>query len=117
PGGERSIATVASHSQALAITGQRASSSVQPSQRIASFSRNFAANLLPDFSGGIEQLFTVRQVAELVGVCSATVYKWSADGVLPHVRIVNVIRIRSEDLSRLLSVRELTRPAPPRPSP
>jgi excisionase family DNA binding protein len=59
--------------------------------------------LLPDLSGGIEQLFTVRQVAKLVGVCSVTVYKWAAAGVMPHVRIVNVIRIRREDLSRLLS--------------
>jgi excisionase family DNA binding protein len=83
---------VTSHSQALAIAGEEGSASVQPSQRFASFSRNFAANLLPDFSGGIEQLFTVRQVAQLVGICSATVHKWAADGVLPHVRIVNVIR-------------------------
>jgi excisionase family DNA binding protein len=59
--------------------------------------------LLPDFSGGVEQLLTVRQVAKLFGVCAATVYKWAAAGVLPHVRIVNVIRIRSEDLSALLA--------------
>ena len=116
PSGETTIATVAIPAQALAITGQRDSSSVQPSQRIAGFSRNFAANLLPDFSSDIEQLLTVRQVAELIGVCAATVYKWAADGVLPHVRIVNVIRIRREDLNRLLSVRALTLPAPPRPS-
>jgi len=72
--------------------------------------------LLPDFSGGIEQLFTVRQVAEVVGVSSATVYKWAAEGVLPHVRIVNVIHIRGDDLSRPLSAGALTLPAPPRPS-
>jgi excisionase family DNA binding protein len=72
--------------------------------------------LLPDFSGRIEQLFTVRQVAELVRVCSATVYKWAADGVLPHVRIVNVIRIRGEDVNRLLSAPALMPPAPPKQS-
>jgi excisionase family DNA binding protein len=59
---------------------------------------------------------TVRQVAQLLGVCRATVYKWAADGVLRHVRIVNVIRIRREDLNRLLSAGALTLPAPPRPS-
>src|SRR3954470_15404538 len=116
PSGETTIPTGAIPSQALAITGQRTSSSVQPSQRIAGFSRNFAANLLPDFSGGVEQLITVRQVAKLVGVCSATVYKWAALGVLPHVRIVNVIRVRREDLNRLLSGQVVTLPAPPRPS-
>jgi excisionase family DNA binding protein len=55
--------------------------------------------------------------AELVGVCSATVYKWAAEGVLPHVRIVNVIRIRQEDLSRLLSAHALMPPSPPTRSP
>src|SRR4051812_27592941 len=88
----------------------------RPGRHARRTSRIFAANLLPDFSGGIEQLLTVRQVAELVGVCSATVYKWAAVGVLPHVRIVNVIRIRGEDLNRLLSARAPTPPVPPRPS-
>ena len=45
----------------------------------------------------------VRKVAHLLGVCTATVYKWAAAGVLPHVRIVNVIRIRSHDLARILA--------------
>ena len=73
--------------------------------------------MLPDFRGGIEQLFTVRQVAELVGVCAATVYRWAAEGVLPHVRIVNVIRIRRGDLNRLLAARAQMRAMPPRWSP
>jgi len=50
----------------------------------------------------IEQLLTVRQVATLVGVCRATVYKWAAQGLLPHIRIINVIRIRPQDLSGLI---------------
>ena len=56
--------------------------------------RDFATNLLPP----IEQLLTVRQVAKLLGVCPATVYKWAANGMLPHVRIVNVVRVLAEDL-------------------
>jgi len=50
----------------------------------------------------IEQLLTVRQVANLLGVCCATVYKWAAVGVLPHLRIVNVIRVRVEDVALLV---------------
>jgi excisionase family DNA binding protein len=53
----------------------------------------------------IERLLTVRQVAQLLGVCTATVYKWAAAGVLPHIRIVNVIRVRPEDLIRFLNDR------------
>ena len=74
---------------------------VQGSQGSTSFHRDFATNLLPP----IEQLLTVRQVALFLGVCTATVYKWAAAGVLPHVRIVNVIRIRPEDLTRSFAER------------
>jgi hypothetical protein len=31
--------------------------------------------------------------------------EWAAAGVLPHVRIVNVIRIRPEDLTRFVAER------------
>ncbi|TMA71351.1 MAG: helix-turn-helix domain-containing protein [Deltaproteobacteria bacterium] len=74
---------------------------VQGSQRFVTIHRDFATNLLP----AIEQLLTVRQVAQFLGVCTATVYKWAAEGVLPHVPIVNVIRIRPEDLTRFVNER------------
>jgi excisionase family DNA binding protein len=73
--------------------------SVQGSQGSTTFRKTFATNLLPP----IEQLLSVRQVANLLGVCTATVYKWAAQGVLPHVRIINVIRIRPQDLSALIA--------------
>ena len=60
---------------------------------------DFATTLLPP----IEQLLTVGQVAQLLGFCTATVYKWAAQGVLRHVRIVNTIRIRPQDLSALIA--------------
>jgi len=46
----------------------------------------------------IEQLLTVRQVTQRLGVCRATVYKWAATRLLPHVRIVNLVRVRPSDL-------------------
>ena len=58
------------------------------------FAEIFATNLLPP----IERLLTVGQVAQLLGVCRATVYKWAATGLLPHVRIINVVRVRPQDL-------------------
>ncbi len=63
----------------------------------------------------MERLLTVRQVAEQLGICAATVYKWAASGALPHIRIVNVIRVRRQDLTPLLAVRPLL-PALPRRS-
>jgi excisionase family DNA binding protein len=44
----------------------------------------------------------VRDVAEQIGVCSATVYRLVESGDLPHIRIVNSIRIRPDDLRALL---------------
>jgi len=67
--------------------------------RIRRASQRFATDLLPP----IEQLLTVRQIAQFLGVCTATVYKWAATGVLPHVRIVNVIRVPRGDLIRFLT--------------
>ena len=40
----------------------------------------------------------MREVAEQLGVCNATVYRLVERGELPHVRIVNSIRIRPDDL-------------------
>ncbi len=48
------------------------------------------------------RLLTVGEVAHLLGVCRATAYRLVEIGKLPHLRIVNSIRIRSEDL-RLLT--------------
>jgi excisionase family DNA binding protein len=41
-----------------------------------------------------ERLLTVREVAERLGVCTATVYGLCERGELPHVRVSNAIRIR-----------------------
>ena len=49
--------------------------------------------------GGRTRLLTVAEVAEQLGVCSATVYRLCESGELPHVRIVNSIRIRPADLA------------------
>jgi excisionase family DNA binding protein len=43
-------------------------------------------------------MLTVRQVAEILGVCRATVYRLCAEGWLPHVRVLNSIRVRAGDL-------------------
>jgi excisionase family DNA binding protein len=43
-------------------------------------------------------LLSVRQVASQLGVCTATVYALCARGALPHVRVLNAIRVAPGDL-------------------
>jgi excisionase family DNA binding protein len=52
--------------------------------------------------GGRDRLLRVREVAEHLGVCNATVYRLVESGQLPHVRIVDPIRIRPNDLDKFV---------------
>jgi excisionase family DNA binding protein len=55
--------------------------------------------------GGRDRLLRVAEVAEHLGVCNATVYRLCDSGELPHVWIVNSIRIRPADLQAFLDRR------------
>jgi excisionase family DNA binding protein len=61
--------------------------------------RNFAAPLLQEFG----QVLSVRQVATVLRLSRASIYKLCASGELAHVRILNAIRIPSWELAGLLS--------------
>jgi excisionase family DNA binding protein len=50
--------------------------------------------LLPDFTASL----TVKEVAERLQVCTATIYRLCAAGQLAHFRVGASIRIREEDL-------------------
>jgi excisionase family DNA binding protein len=52
-------------------------------------------------------LLSVRQVAGKLGVCTATVYALCAGGKLPHVRLLNAIRVGQGDLEEFV---EASRP-------
>ncbi len=49
-------------------------------------------------------LLTVREVAAVLHLCRDTVYRLCANGQLPHVRILNAIRIAPADLDGFLKV-------------
>jgi len=88
---------------------------------LAPFSQNFAASLLlrrtprasePAPVVNLVRLLTVKEVAKLLQVCNATVYKLCEKGELAHVRILNSIRIAPADLSDLIHRRKSTAPIP-----
>ncbi len=53
--------------------------------------------------GPEDELLTVKEVAAELKVCTATVYKLVDRGDLPHVRVLNSIRVRREALSAWLT--------------
>ena len=79
------------------------------SQTLAPETKNFAALVLHE--SGLRAvcegnaLLTVREVAAILRVCRDTVYRLCATGQLPHVRILNAIRIEPADLDDFLSIR------------
>jgi excisionase family DNA binding protein len=48
-------------------------------------------------------LLTVKEVARQLGLSTATVYGLCADGRLPHIRILNAIRVAPADLAAFVS--------------
>jgi excisionase family DNA binding protein len=62
--------------------------------------------------GGRDRLLRVAEVAEHLGVCNATVYRLCESGELPHVWIVNSIRIRPDDLKAFLDAQRLDLASP-----
>lgn len=56
--------------------------------------RTFSDQKQARHGGAPERLFlSVREVAALLGVCEATVYRLATDGELAHIRIRNAVRI------------------------
>ena len=49
--------------------------------------------------GGRDRLLRVTEVAEQLGVSTSTVYKLCKGDELPHVRVIDSIRIRPSDLA------------------
>jgi excisionase family DNA binding protein len=54
---------------------------------------------------GSDRLLTVVEVARHLRVCTETVYRLCRKGDLPHVRIVDTVRVRPADLAAFISAR------------
>lgn len=57
----------------------------------------------------VTTLLSVSEVARQLGVCSATVYALCAKGALPHVRVLNAIRVAPRDLEEFVEGRRVFR--------
>jgi excisionase family DNA binding protein len=60
-------------------------------------------------------MLTVKQVAASLSVSTAHIYKLTKLGELPHVRVLNAIRIRPADLEAFIEARA-SRPRRRKPS-
>jgi excisionase family DNA binding protein len=58
-------------------------------------------------------LMTAREVADLLGVSTETVLRWTRRGELPAFRLNRAIRFREEDIDRWLAERATTQPPGP----
>jgi excisionase family DNA binding protein len=53
--------------------------------------------------GGAGRLLTVREVAERLAVCTATVYALVERGEISHLRVSNAIRVHPDDLEAFIA--------------
>lgn len=53
----------------------------------------------PKVNAAGDDWLTVKDVAEMLKVCTATVYKVLDRGELQHARVLNSIRVKREDLA------------------
>jgi excisionase family DNA binding protein len=67
--------------------------------------------------GGKDGLLSVREAAHQLGLCTATVYGLCAEGALPHIRILNAIRIAPADLEAFIDARRIGSRGSGRPIP
>ena len=88
--------------------GDRGNAHFQLSPPLAPNRQHFAASLLQGtglraLDGGRDRLLSVRQVADRLGVCTATVYTLCERNELAHVRVLNAIRVAPADLARFVA--------------
>ena len=100
------LTPASSSSQVVENIQSRNRRNVQPSQGLTRFSQFHVANMYQKSSrqfavieGGVGRLLSVRDVAEILNVHRATVYKICERGELRHMRVSNAVRVSPRDLA------------------
>jgi excisionase family DNA binding protein len=95
--------------QACANTGSVSDEKSKNVQTHASLSKDLAGSLLDGITAdseigrSVRPPLSVRQVARLPGVCPATVYRLCDRRELPHLRVLNAIRVDPRDLKEFMA--------------
>jgi len=55
----------------------------------------------------MEKLLTVNQVADLLGVKTSTIYQWTHEGFIPHVKIGNRVRFKVSQIEKWLEKKSI----------
>jgi len=53
----------------------------------------------------MNRLLTPEQIAELLGVKQSTIYQWTHQGFIPHVKVGRLVRFREADIEKWLEKR------------
>ena len=48
----------------------------------------------------MEKLLTPQEIAEVLGVQSSTIYQWTHQGYIPHVKIGKFVRFKEKDVEK-----------------
>lgn len=56
----------------------------------------------------MEKLLTPQEIADILGVQPSTIYQWTHQGYIPHVKIGKFIRFRLADVSKWLDAKSIS---------
>ena len=48
----------------------------------------------------MEKLLTPQEIAEVLGVQPSTIYQWTHQGYIPHIKIGKFVRFKEKDVER-----------------
>jgi len=48
----------------------------------------------------MEKLLTPQEIAEVLGVQPSTIYQWTHQGYIPHVKLGKFVRFRAKDVEK-----------------
>ena len=48
----------------------------------------------------MDKLLTVQEIAALLGVAESTIYQWTHQGFIPHVKIGRFVRFRQRQIEK-----------------
>jgi len=53
----------------------------------------------------MDKLLTPQQIADILGVKPSTIYQWTHQGFIPHVKVGRLVRFREKDVTEWLERR------------